>query len=550
MSQDQHVQPSDLAQSSQPTSTNVDVTTPSASSSCEQSEGSPKNRLNSTDQPVNQVAESAPQMIQKGSGLQVVVGLGQSGLSVANYLIEQGYQVAVTDGNSAPKLADQLPAEIQIRAFGEIDANLLCHASRIIVSPGIALTTSALMQAQQVGVPIVSDIQLFCDACAVPIIAITGSNAKSTVTTLVGEMAADAGVNVGVGGNIGVPALTLLKQFQPVENTKQGFEPNPNQIPKQLAVLELSSFQLETVTNLGAMVATVLNMSPDHLDRHGDMLGYHQAKHRIFQQAKSIVVNRDDALTRPLVADDLPRISFGSNAPDKDQYGLIRDLDGSIYLARGTQRLMAADELKVKGEHNLLNALSALALGELAGLPLQSMLSTLRSFTGLAHRCQFVANIAGVDYFNDSKGTNVGSTIAAISGLGSVYQSATNTDSQGVLIVILGGQGKAQKFGEMVPLLNTYAADVIFIGEDAKVIDDDLRAAGLKDRVVRHHCGTLEQAVNQAHHIAADKAPQVKAVLLSPACASFDQFTGFVQRGEHFVEFVHKLVVKSTCSKE
>ena len=510
-----------------------------------------------------QSSESAPQMIQKGSGLQVVVGLGQSGLSVANYLVEQGYQVAVTDGNSNPKLASQLPKQIQIKAFGEIDANLLCHARRIIVSPGIALTTPALVQAQQAGVPIVSDIQLFCDACDVPIIAITGSNAKSTVTTLVGQMAADAGVNVGVGGNIGVPALTLLKQFKPVDSPTHGAAHSveqaskstpyqkPNQVPKQLAVLELSSFQLETVTNLGAMVATVLNMSPDHLDRHGDMLGYHQAKHRIFQQAKSIVVNRDDALTRPLVADDLPRISTGSNAPDKDQYGLIRQLDGSIYLARGTQRLMAADELKIKGEHNLLNALSALALGEMAGLPLESMLSTLRRFTGLPHRCQFVANIDGVDYFNDSKGTNVGSTIAAISGLGSVYQAlladtsgdaeATKTASAGVLIVILGGQGKAQKFGEMSALLNKYATDVIFIGEDAKVIDADLCAAGLKDSVQRHHCDTLEQAVSQAHHIAADKTPQVKAVLLSPACASFDQFTGFVQRGEHFVEFVNKL---------
>ncbi|WP_230658422.1 Mur ligase family protein [Psychrobacter sp. I-STPA10] len=509
------------------------------------------------------LTESTPQMIQKGSGLQVVVGLGQSGLSVAHYLVEQGYQVAVTDANSAPTLANQLPEQIQIRAFGEIDANLLCHANRIIISPGVALTTPALMQAQQAGVPIVSDIQLFCDACEVPIIAITGSNAKSTVTTLVGQMAADAGVNVGVGGNIGVPALTLLKQFAADDNHSHPAEQNvsqlsdaipaqltPTQPPKQLAVLELSSFQLETVTNLGAMVATVLNMSPDHLDRHGDMLGYHRAKHRIFQQAKSIVVNRDDALSRPLVADDLPRISVGSNAPDKDQYGLIRQLDGSTYLARGTQRLMAAEELKVKGEHNLINALSALALGELAGLPLQSMLDTLRHFTGLPHRCQFVAHINGVDYFNDSKGTNVGSTIAAISGLGSVYKNSadnlnsskiTDARSQQSLIVILGGQGKAQKFGDMSSLLNTYVADVIFIGEDAKMIDADLCAAGLQDSVNRHHCDTLAQAVTKAYTIAADKAPQIKAVLLSPACASFDQFTGFVQRGEHFVEFVHKL---------
>ncbi|WP_037030924.1 UDP-N-acetylmuramoyl-L-alanine--D-glutamate ligase, partial [Psychrobacter sp. TB47] len=313
-------------------------------------------------------------LLHKGSGLQVVVGLGQSGLSVANYLTKQGYRVAVTDNQSQPTLADQLPAAVDIRQFGAIDAELLQQAARIIISPGISLDTDAVAAARRANIPVVSDIQLFCEACTVPIVAITGSNAKSTVTTLVGQMAADAGVNVGVGGNIGVPALTLLA--------------NPDM---QLAVLELSSFQLETVSNLGAQVATVLNMSPDHLDRHGDMLGYHQAKHRIFQGAKSVVINREDALTRPLVADNLPRLSTGIHAPDKGHYGLITDPEGQIYLARGTERLLSADKLPIKGRHNLLNAQAALALGELAGLPLDSMLNTLQQFTGLEHRCQYVA---------------------------------------------------------------------------------------------------------------------------------------------------------------
>ena len=336
-------------------------------------------------------------LIHKGSGLQVVVGLGQSGLSVAHYLTEQGYRVAVTDNNSTPVLAEQLPAAVEIRQFGGIDSELLLQAARIIISPGISLATEAVAQARQANIPVVSDIQLFCEACSAPIVAITGSNAKSTVTTLVGQMAGDAGVQVGVGGNIGVPALSLLANKE-----------------MELAVLELSSFQLETVTNLGAQVATVLNMSPDHLDRHGDMLGYHQAKHRIFQGAKSVVVNREDALTRPLVADNLPRISVGIHAPDKGQYGLITDPDGQIYLARGTERLLSADKLPVKGRHNLLNAQAALALGELAGLPLESMLATLQQFTGLDHRCQFVASVTDIDYFNDSKGTNIGSTMAAV----------------------------------------------------------------------------------------------------------------------------------------
>lgn len=458
-------------------------------------------------------------LLHKGSGLQVIVGLGQSGLSVAHYLAEQGYRVAVTDSQDNPPLADKLPESITIRQFGAIDSDLLQHAARIIISPGISLETEAVHAARQANIPVVSDIQLFCDACNVPIVAITGSNAKSTVTTLVGQMAADAGIDVGVGGNIGVPALTLLN--------------NKNM---QLVVLELSSFQLETVTHLGAQVATVLNMSPDHLDRHGDMLGYHQAKHRIFQNAKSVVINREDALTRPLVADDLPRISTGINAPDKGNYGLITDPDGQVHLARGTQRLLLADKLLIKGRHNLLNAQSALALGELAGLPLESMLLTLQQFTGLAHRCQFVATATGIDYFNDSKGTNIGSTMAAIEGLGAVY-----APKDGKLLLILGGQGKGQQFGELAPFINQYVSQVVCMGEDGEQIEQHLRASTLSNDVVLHQCQTLEAAFSTIQQVTASSLSQVQAVLLSPACASFDQYSGYAARGEHFSQLVAQL---------
>ena len=458
-------------------------------------------------------------LIHKGNGLQVVVGLGQSGLSVAHYLAKQGYQVAVTDAQAAPKLADQLPADIETRQFGAIDAELLQQAARIIISPGISLETDAVAAARRANIPVVSDIQLFCDACTVPIVAITGSNAKSTVTTLVGQMAADAGVNVGVGGNIGVPALTLL------DNTDM-----------ELAVLELSSFQLETVTNLGAKVATVLNMSPDHLDRHGDMLGYHQAKHRIFQGAKSVVINREDALTRPLVADNLPRISTGIHAPDKGQYGLITDTEGQTYLARGTERLLSADKLLIKGRHNLLNGQAALALGELAGLPIESMLDTLQQFSGLEHRCQYVGNVAGIDYFDDSKGTNIGSTMAAIEGLGAVY-----APKDGKLLLILGGQGKGQQFGELTPFINQYVGQVLLIGEDGQQIEQHLRAAKLSDDVALHQCQTLENAFVTVQQVTTSSLSRVQAVLLSPACASFDQYSGYAARGEHFSKLVEQL---------
>lgn len=466
-------------------------------------------------------ASAAPQMIHKG-GLQVVVGLGQSGLSAARYLNAQGYRVAVTDTHPSPPLASQLPDDITIRQFGQIDGLLLRQAKRIIISPGIALSTPEIAAVRQSGTPVVSDIQLFCEACQAPIVAITGSNAKSTVTTLVGQMAADAGINVGVGGNIGVPALSLLS--------------DPDMA---LAVLELSSFQLETVTNLGAQVACVLNMSPDHLDRHGDMLGYHQAKHRIFQGAKSVVINREDALTRPLVADNLPRISVGIHAPDKGQYGLITQVDGSVYLARGTELLLAADSLRIKGQHNLVNALSALAIGELAGLPLESMLKSIQQFAGLPHRCQFVANVAGIDYFNDSKGTNIGSTMAAIEGLGAVY-----TPKNGKLLLILGGQGKGQQFGELAALINQYVSQVLLIGEDAERIEADLRQGSqvaVSDDVGIHQCGTLQEAVTTLAQLTKSSLSQVQAVLLSPACASFDQFSGYADRGEQFIQLVKSL---------
>ena len=480
-------------------------------------------------------AQTAPQtnndnLIQKGDGLQVVIGLGQSGLATVNYLVKRGYTVAVTDMNDNPPLASQLPDSVSIRAFGDIDSELLKRASRIIISPGVPLTTPAVASAKQQGIPVVSDIQLFKDTCTAPIIAITGSNAKSTVTTLVGQMAIDAGINVGVGGNIGVPALSLLD------------DPDLNDM--ELAVLELSSFQLETVTDLGAKVACVLNMSPDHLDRHGDMLGYHQAKHRIFQGAKSVVISRDDALSRPLVADDLPRISFGSNAPDMDQYGLITEPDGTVYLAKGTERLLSADKLNIKGQHNLLNALSALALCESAGLPeltLESMLETLQHFAGLPHRCEFIANINGVEYFNDSKGTNVGSTKSAILGLGISYHNQDTFKNNRKLCLILGGQGKGQDFTELTPLINDYVSQVLFIGEDASKIEADLQASGLDELVETHQCGTLDDAMQTVQTLTSSSLSQIAGVLFSPACASFDQFANYAKRGERFSELVQAM---------
>ncbi len=447
-------------------------------------------------------------LIQRG-GLKVVAGLGISGVSAVNFLHERGYQVAVTDSRTHPPGHDQIPAGIQT-SFGQLDTELLLQAEEIILSPGLAPQLPEIQQAIAKGIPVVGDIQLLRRATEVPIVAITGSNAKSTVTTLIGLMAKEAGKKVVVGGNLGRPALDLLKD-QP-----------------ELIILELSSFQLETTSLLNAEVAVVLNMSEDHLDRHGDMLGYHAAKHRIFQGVKKVVFNRDDALSRPLVPDAVPVQSFGLNAPDMNQYGVLRDTDGTLWLARGRERLLKSTEMYIQGTHNIANALACLALGEAIGLPLNSMLETLKSFKGLAHRCEYVDTVNNVRYYNDSKGTNIGATLAAIEGLG-----AAIAPRKGKVVVILGGQGKGQDFKALRAAVQQYVKTVVLIGEDALKIEQSIEGS---TEILK--AATLQEAVQLCHA----KADAEDVVLLSPACASFDMFKGYDDRGHQFVACVKALV--------
>ena len=447
-------------------------------------------------------------LIQRG-GLKVVAGLGISGVSAVNLLHERGYQVAVTDSRTHPPGHDQIPAGIQT-SFGQLDTELLLQAEEIILSPGLAPQLPEIQQATAKGIPVVGDIQLLRRATEVPIVAITGSNAKSTVTTLIGLMAKEAGKKVAIGGNLGRPALDLLKD-QP-----------------ELIILELSSFQLETTSLLNAEVAVVLNMSEDHLDRHGDMLGYHAAKHRIFQGVKKVVFNRDDALSRPLVPDAVPVQSFGLNAPDMNQYGVLRDTDGTLWLARGRERLLKSTEMYIQGTHNIANALACLALGEAIGLPLNSMLETLKSFKGLAHRCEYVDTVNNVRYYNDSKGTNIGATLAAIEGLG-----AAIAPRKGKVVVILGGQGKGQDFKALRAAVQQYVKTVVLIGEDALKIEQSIEGS---TEILK--AATLQEAVQLCHA----KADAEDVVVLSPACASFDMFKGYDDRGHQFVACVKALV--------
>jgi len=446
-------------------------------------------------------------LIQR-EGLRVVIGLGKTGLSCVRYLRSLGYKVAVNDTRDNPPNLAELQAEfpdVEI-SLGKLDEHLLLKAHEIIASPGISINEPELLSARlNAGISVIGDIELFCRAVDKPIVAITGSNAKSTVTTLVGLMAENAGINVAVGGNLGTPVLELLNQ------------------PADLYVLELSSFQLETTHSLRAAAAVVLNISEDHMDRYANMQEYHKAKHRIYRNCHFYITNRQDLLTVPLLPEAIPNTSFGLDKPDLNTYGVIRE-QGKNYLAKGQAKLLATDEMGIFGEHNVANALAALALGEAVNIPMAAMLQTLKAFTGLKHRCQLVVKHQGVAWYNDSKGTNVGATLAAINGLGAAIS--------GKVLLIAGGVGKGQDFSPLSPALAQYGKALILLGEDAEKIDQAVRAD-----ISKVHVSSLVAAVQQAQQL----AKEGDAILLSPACASFDMFKHYEDRGEQFVAAVKEI---------
>ena len=437
----------------------------------------------------------------------IVVGLGKSGMSLVRFLANRGVSFAVADTRENPPELETLRREypqVDVRC-GELDVEFLCRADELYVSPGLALATPALQQAAARGVKLSGDIELFARYAKAPIVAITGSNAKSTVTTLVGEMAAAAGKHVAVGGNLGTPALDLLSD------------------DVELYVMELSSFQLETTDQLGAEVATVLNISEDHMDRYSGLPAYHLAKHRVFRGARQVVVNRQDVLTRPLIGEGLPCWTFGLNKPDFHGFGL-REENGEKYLAFQFDNLMPVRELKIRGAHNQANALAALALGHAVGLPMESMLDSLRNFGGLEHRCQWLRERDGVSYYDDSKATNVGAALAAIEGLGA--------DIPGKLVLIAGGDGKGADFSGLRAPVAAHCRAVVLIGRDAELI-----AQALGDGVPLIRVATLNEAVQRC----AEMAQAGDAVLLSPACASFDMFKNYEERGRLFAQAVGDL---------
>jgi UDP-N-acetylmuramoylalanine--D-glutamate ligase len=444
------------------------------------------------------------------TGVSVIVGLGKTGASCVRYLARRGMPAAVTDSRRDPPGLEELGAladTLDIR-FGGFDLSLLDGASQVLMSPGVSLEEPIAVEARARGIEVLGDIELFARAARAPVIGVTGTNGKSTVTSLVADMAAAAGRRVLAGGNLGKPALDLLA------------EPVPD-----LYVLELSSFQLETTRSLETVAAVVLNVTSDHMDRYASIEDYARAKARIFAHAATLVLNSDDPHVAAMrdqadrgAARPAQVVTFSIDRSDAD-FTLVRRGSES-FLARRGEIVLPAARMKISGSHNAANALAALALGEAAGLPLGPMLSALESFPGLAHRSQWVADIAGVRYIDDSKGTNVGATLAAVSGL------------SGPLVLIAGGEGKGQDFTALGAAFLGKVRHVVLIGKDAPSIETALAGVCPTERAA-----TLPAAVAAAAAV----ARRGDTVLLSPACASLDMFRDYHHRGEVFAAAVRAL---------
>ena len=441
------------------------------------------------------------------SGHALVVGLGETGLSCVRHLAGLRRKVVAVDSRERPPRLASVESEfpgVEVRCGG-FDAPVFDAAAEIVVSPGVSVREPALRAAAARGVRIVGDVELFARAADAPVVAITGSNGKSTVTSLVSAMARRNGVRSGCGGNLGPPALSLLGR---------GYE---------LYVLELSSFQLETTSALRPAAATVLNVSPDHLDRYESFDEYVAAKRRVFSGDTVAVANLDDPLASRLGGDRGPAIGFSTHPrPDAQWHVAGRGGGGAsneAWIVRRGHPVMPVDSIPLAGLHNVSNVLAAFALGDAVGLDPGAMSAAAEAWAGLPHRCETVASRGGVRWINDSKGTNVGATVAAIDGVG----------AQGPVVLIAGGVAKGADFSPLLAPARRHVRCAVLIGRDAPLID-----AALDRSIEVRHAPDLAAAVDAA----AQTARAGDTVLFSPACASFDMFASFEARGDAFRQLV------------
>lgn len=436
-----------------------------------------------------------------------IVGMGQTGHSLARYCHATGIAFDLFDSRPAPPLGATLAADYPVANCytGAFDGEQLGRYERLLMSPGVACSEPAIVAAKAAGAKLSGDAQLFFDAARAPVVAITGSNGKSTVTSLVGAMAEQAGLRVAVGGNLGTPMLDLLDDSV------------------ELYVVELSSFQLELLDDCRGAIVALLNISPDHMDRYPDLNRYRQAKQRIYAGARVALSNRADPLTAGLHSAAVIQLRFGLAAPDLRDWG-VAEHDGEPSIYHGLTPIIALHQLPLRGAHNIANGLAALALGTAAGLELAPMLEALRQFKGLPHRCELVAERNGVLYINDSKATNVGAAVAAIEGL-----AAANRAN---LLLLAGGDGKGQSFEALAGAARGRVRHAALFGRDAARLGADLAAGLAPEQMSRH--GALAEALAALVGL----AQPGDTVLLAPACASFDQYPGFAARGEQFRSLV------------
>ena len=440
----------------------------------------------------------------------LVLGLGDTGLSVADWVKSEGGTVRAADTRAAPPRKKDFAGELHT---GRLKASLLKDVDLVCISPGLSLQEEVVQAAIASNIPVAGDIELFAWSVAGKNagkrLAVTGTNGKSTVTALAGNLLRSAGVDCEVAGNISPPALeALLKR----------------RTPPAAWVLELSSYQLETTWSLAPDAATMLNLSEDHLDRYAGLAAYAEAKARVFQGAGVQILNRCDSASMALALPGRTQVTFGPDAPDMpEDFGIAEQ-----WLVRGKERILAVADLPLAGAHNASNALAACALAVAAGVPLAALARGLKSFRGLPHRMQRVAVRGGVEWLDDSKGTNVGATVAALNGLAPALGGPSRK-----VVLILGGEGKGQNFAPLAPAIRERAKHVLLIGRDAAAIEKAIASSG----VPAERSASMEKAVKRAAHIAVSG----EAVLLSPACASFDMFRDYKHRGDAFAAAIAAL---------
>jgi UDP-N-acetylmuramoylalanine--D-glutamate ligase len=436
----------------------------------------------------------------------LIVGLGKTGISCARFLADHNGMFSVTDSRKDPPgleyLREHLPDVVVYTGGFRRDA--FDAAEQLLISPGVSRHEPMIDGTIKRGIPVMGDIEVFAGQVSSPVIAITGSNGKSTVTSMVADMARQSGVNARVGGNLGTPALDLIDEDEAPE----------------LYILELSSFQLESTFSLNAVAAVVLNVSEDHMDRYQDIDSYSAAKQRIYHGDGIKVINADDPRVTAMVKPGDRVVRFTLQPPAEGEFGVCHD-DTSAWLCKGSMKLIAVDQLRVVGQHNTANALAALALGEAVGFSFADMTAALKEFRGLPHRCQWLKQAGGVNWYNDSKATNVGAMLASVGGM------------PGNIVLIAGGDGKGADFTPLRDALAGKVKAMILLGRDA-----DRIAASVNGAIPSIRVGDMHEAVARAMQAASPG----DSVMLSPACASFDMYRNFEERGEDFMQIVEEIV--------